>query len=106
MGVMILVPQLLGEEKRFPIAIVTAAKAKVVVKVVHLTAPVAEGTHLDGAIAMTVGVPHAQDQVSITIEGGSHCALVKPLNPRRLPGGARATVERELTVNPPSTNPT
>ena len=45
MGLMILVRQLLGEEKRLPNAILTGAKAKVVVKMAE--APVAEGTHLD-----------------------------------------------------------
>ena len=42
---MILVLQLIGKENRLPNAIITGAKAKVVVKVAE--APVAEGTHLD-----------------------------------------------------------
>ena len=41
---MILVLQLIGKENRLPNAIITGAKAKVVVKVVHLNVPVAQVT--------------------------------------------------------------
>ena len=100
---MILVLQLLGEEKRLPNAILTGAKAKVVVKVAE--APVAEGTHLDhGTIAQNQrAITHldhgtiAQGQVGITIEVRLHCALVQPLNPRR---ARERQWKRELAVKP------
>ena len=107
---MILVLQLLGEEKRLPNAILTGAPvvkvvkvAKVVVKVAE--APVAEGTHLDhGTIAQNQrAITHldhgtiAQGQVGITIEVRLHCALVQPLNPRR---ARERQWKRELAVKP------